>query len=365
MSSPIKSVLYDVQEQAGGQFMEDSGWFWTTTFGDAAGEYEAIRSGVSLWDVYGLQKWDVAGPDALRAVQRVFANNATGLEVGQVRYGPFVDASGKMADDGTVYKHADDHYWVLTNQTTFGDFLAESTPGLDYTARNLTFEMPVLSVQGPGSRDLLGKLTDFDLHSLRYFRFSPERVVVAGVPVWLLRTGFSGELGFELIPDASNAVELWTALTDLGVVPIGLDAVEIARIEAGLVIAAVDYMPGETSPVDLSMDKTIALGAGVEFQGREVLAVELADPPNRFKTLQIAGTDLPEYGAEVFAGDEVVGTVTSPTNSPRYGVIGLAVLRTDVAGNGTQLAVALGEGRVDATVADLSIQDPAKRKARS
>jgi len=364
MSSPIKSVLYDVQERAGGQFMEDGGWFWTTTLGDPAAEYESIRSGVSLWDVYALQKWDVTGPDALPAIQRVFANNAAGLEVGQVRYGPFVDAAGKMVDDGTVYKHADDHYWVLTNQPTFGDFLAESTPGMNYAARNLTLQMPVLSVQGPGSRDLLSKLTDVDLTALRYFRFLPERVVVAGVQVWLLRTGFSGELGFELIPDPADAVSLWTALTDLGAVPIGLDAVEIARIESGLVIVAVDYTPGETSPVDVSMDKTIALAAGVEFQGRDPIAAELAAPANRFKTLQIAGDEVPEYGAEVYSGDEVVGTLTSPTASPRYGVIGLAVLRTDVSTNGTELEVAVGDGRAAATVADLSIQDPAKRKAR-
>jgi aminomethyltransferase len=364
MSSAIKSVLHDVQEQAGGEFMEDSGWFWTTTFGDPAGEFQAIRSGVSLWDVYGLQKWDLTGPDSLRAVQRVFANDATSLEVGQVRYGPFVDPAGRMADDGTVYKHTDEHYWVLTNLTTFGDFFADANSGLNCTLRNLTFERPVISVQGPESRELLGKLTDFDLHSLRYFRFAPERVQVAGVPAWVLRTGFSGELGFELIPDPDNAVTVWSALVELGGVPIGLDAVEIARIEAGLVIAAVDYAPGETSPVDLSMDKLIALGTGVQFQGRDALAAALASPANRFKTLRIEGSSVPEYGAAVYSGDELVGTVTSPTNSPTFGVIGLAVLRSDVADNGTPLEVASGDGRAAAQVADLAIQDPAKRKAR-
>jgi aminomethyltransferase len=365
MSAAIKSVLYGVQEQAGGQFMEDSGWYWTTTFGDGMAEYEAIRSGVSMWDVYGLQKWDLTGPDALAALQRVFTNDAGSLAVGQVRYGPFLNSAGKLVDDGTVYKHGDEHYWVCTNQVSFGDYFNESNAGLTYEIKNRTFEMPVLSVQGPGSRDLIGKLTDVDLHALRYFRFLPERVMVAGVPAWVLRTGFSGELGFELIPDADNAVALWSELVDVGAVPVGLDAVEMTRVEAGLVIAAVDYTPGETSPVDLSMDKLIALDAGHDFLGRAIVAAEIANPPNRFKTVQIEGDELPEYGAEVYSGDDVVGVVTSPTDTPRFGRIGLAILRTDVADNGSTVQVALGDGRANATVADLSIQDPAKRKARS
>ena len=126
---PIRSVLYGVQEAAGAQFMEDSGWVWTTTFGDAEAEYTAVRENAGMWDVYGLQKWDVSGPDAAAAVQRTFTGDVARLAVGQVKYGPFVAEDGLMADDGTVYKHADDHFWVFTNSTTFADFLAASTRG--------------------------------------------------------------------------------------------------------------------------------------------------------------------------------------------------------------------------------------------
>jgi aminomethyltransferase len=365
MSDAIKSVLYDIQEQQGATFMEDGGWFWTATLGDARAEYESIRSGVSIWDVYGLQKWDVSGPDARAAVQRVFTNNLDSLAVGQVRYGAFVEGSGAMIDDGTVYKHADDHFWVMTNSPTFGDVLTGSSPALDFAVGYRTHDMPVISVQGPGSREMLQGLTDFDVSTLRYFRFAPERVQVAGVPVWLLRTGFSGELGFELIPDPSDAVGVWTTLTALGAQPVGLDAVEIARIEAGLVIVGVDYLPGETSPFDVGLDKTVAVSAGLDFVGKEALAAAAAAPANRFKTLRIEGGEVPEYGAEVFHGDEVVGSVTSPTDSPRFGVIGLAILRSDLAENGNQLEVAVADGRVKATVADLSIHDPEKLKPRS
>jgi len=365
MTTPIRSVLADVQEEQGAGFLEDSGWTWVTTFGDPDGEYDAVRSDVAIWDVYALQKWDVTGAAAEVAIQRTFANNLASLTVGQVRYGPFVDENAMMYDDGTVYKHGDDHYWVMTNGSDYGDRLAEAAPGLDVKAVNRTFEMPVISVQGPRSRALLQTLTTTDLADLRYFRFLPERIQVAGVTAWILRTGFSGELGFELIPDADDAVHLWTTLRDNGARQIGLDAIEMVRIEAGLIIAAVDYQPGETSPFDLSLDKTIATASNAEFLGKEALVAMAAAPPNRFKTLQISGDVVPEYGADVRLGDEVVGTVTSPVATPRFGVIGLAVLRSDLAENGRELDVVVEGGTATATVADLSIHDPEKLKPRS
>ena len=191
MTEPVKSVLHAVQEKAGATFLEDSGWLWTSTLGDPLAEYDAVRTAAGMWDVYPLQKWDVRGRDATRAVQRTFAGNVGTLQVGQVRYAPFVDASGAMVDDGTVYKHADDHYWVMTNGAQFDESLAAYTVGSDisqYTIENRTLQMPVVSVQGPRSRDILQTLTGAELGRLRYFRFLPERQTVAGVPAWVLRT---------------------------------------------------------------------------------------------------------------------------------------------------------------------------------
>jgi aminomethyltransferase len=365
MTEPVKSVLHGVQEEAGAAFLEDGGWMWTTTLGDPRAEYDAVRQNAGMWDVFALQKWDITGPDAAAAAQRTFTGDVSTLQVGQVKYAPFVDATGAMVDDGTVYKHADDHYWVMTNSPDFGDFLAGYTDGLDYVIENRTRQMPVVSVQGPRSREILQELTDTDLSAVHYFHFLPQRQEVAGVPVWVLRTGFSGELGFELIPDADRAVELWQTLEKAGVRPFGLDAVEMLRIEAGLVIIALDYQPGETSPYDVSMDKMVAVDSAADFVGKSVLTDVAADPPNRFKTLMVAGDVAPEYGADVYRGDEVVGTCTSPITTPKFGVIGLAVLRSDQATNGNVLEVAVGSGRAKATVTDLSVHDPEKRKPRS
>ena len=130
----------------------------------------------------------------------------------------------------------------------------------------------MISATGPTSRDLVQGLTDFDLSSLGYFRFNPEPVQVAGVPTTVLRTGFSGELGFELVTDPGSVVTLWDALIAAGGTPFGLEAIDLARIEAGLIIIALDYQPGETSPYDVSLDRFIK-------HGNRVRGLERARPP--------------------------------------------------------------------------------------
>jgi aminomethyltransferase len=362
---PVKSVWYDVQAEQGAEFEDFDGWLWTSTLGDPLAEYRAIRNDVALWDVYPLVKWDFSGPDALRAAQRVFTNDVTSMSTGAVRYGAFVDEAGWMVDDGTVYKLADDHCWVMTNTPGYEEYFGAAASGMDVSIENRTHRMPLMSVQGPRSRAVLQELTDADLSELGYFRFWPEAVEVAGVPAWILRTGFSGELGFELIPDRDRAVDLWRAVQDAGVPVFGTQAVEIARIESGMVVYGVDYEAGARTPYDIGFDRLVALDRGLGFLGTDALRDIAADPPNRFVTLRIEGTQVPDYGAEVTKGGQTIGTLTSPTSSPLFGVVGLAVIRTDRAVDGTEVEVALGDGTATGRVAGPSLYDPEKRRPRS
>src|SRR6266446_7060971 len=181
---PIKSVWYDVQAEQGAEFEDFDGWLWTSTLGDSAKEYEAIRSDVAMWDVYPLVKWDFRGRDAATAAQRMFTNDVLGLQIGQVRYGAFVDENGMMIDDGTIYRVAEDHLFVMTNNPGYEDRFGSAFSGLDASFEDRTHEMPLLSVQGPRARELLSGITDADISSLRYFRFLPERAEVAGIPAW-------------------------------------------------------------------------------------------------------------------------------------------------------------------------------------
>ena len=355
-----RSPLHDAQLAAGADIIWEDGWPWAMTVGDTAqNEYEAIRSATGLWDLFSTVKYEVTGPDAGRLIQRRFTNDLSGAAAGQVRYGAFVNADGLMVDDGNVYKHSDQKYWVMINTADLEDWFRETAGGLDAQIAGRTEELPMISATGPTSRDLVQGLTGFDLSSLGYFRFNPEPVQVGGVQTTVLRTGFSGELGFELVTDPASAHTLWQALIEAGGKPFGLEAIDIARVEAGLIIIALDYQPGETSPYDVSLDRFIK--HGTENVGSEALAAVGANPPKRLKTLTIEGDAAPEAGTAVTKEGDEVGSVTSPVISPRLGAIALAVLDTAAATDGEKVEA----GGAVATVAPLSLFDPEKKRPRA
>jgi aminomethyltransferase len=354
-----RSPLHDAQLAAGADIIWEDGWPWAMTVGDTAqNEYESIRSATGLWDLFSTIKYEVTGPDAGRLIQRRFTNDLSSVGSGQVRYGAFVNADGLMVDDGNVYKHSDQKYWVMINTAGLEEWFRETAGGLDAQIAGRTEELPMISATGPTSRDLVQTLTEFDLSSLGYFRFNPEPVPVGGVQTTVLRTGFSGELGFELVTDPSSAPALWQALIEAGGKPFGLEAIDIARVEAGLIIIALDYQPGETSPYDVSLDRFIK--QGTENVGSQALAAVGANPPKRLKTLTIEGDAAPEAGTAVTKDGAEVGTVTSPVISPRLGTIALAVLDTASAGDGEKVEA----GGAVATVAPLSVFDPKKERPR-
>lgn len=365
MSDTVISTAFDASQRAlGGDLVDWEGWYWPNHFGDPTAEHHAVRNAVGVWDASPLRKWLFRGPEALRAADHAFTNDMASLDVGQVRYAPFCDDRGKMVGDGTVFRLADDRCLVVTALDSDLDHFRTILGGLDVEIDPVTPEYPQLGLNGPGSRQLLQGLTDADLASLRYFRFWPERVKVGGVPCLVSRTGYSGELGFELFCAPAGAAQLWDAVVGAGARPYGLAAVETLRIESGLIFIGYDYVPHETSPFDMGLDKVIRLDKP-GFHGQGALAVEGASPPNRFVTLVVDGP-VPEYGAVVTKDGEPAGTLTSPAESPTLGqVIGLTVLRADAAQEGQRVEVAVEGGTAPATVAPLPIYDPEKRRPRS
>jgi glycine cleavage system T protein (aminomethyltransferase) len=363
MAQARETAFHPITSKTAAGFSEEAGWLWVTSFGDVDAEYRAIREGVGMWDLSPLNKWDLTGPDALEAVQRVHTANIVGMDRGQVRYGAFVDEDGHVVDDGTVFRFDDEHLWVCTNSNEREEYFASATKGLDVAITYVAPDLPSMQIQGPKSRDLLRTITDADLDALRYFRFFPEQVDVGGVPVWLSRTGFSGELGYEVFLRAEHAGALWAAVEGAGAVPYGADVIEPIRVEVGMIVTDYDYEPGTRTPFDLGLDRFVALHE--RNMGTEALRAVAADPPNRFVTIRLHGDELPEYGSAVTRDGEEIGVLTSPAVSPRHGPIGLAILRKNAAAPGTQVSVAGPDGAIAGTVDVLSIDDPAKERPRS
>ena len=366
MGTEIVRTAFDrVQREVGCEFMDWEGWYWPNHFGDPIADHREVREDAGVWDESPLRKWELRGKDALRAADRVFTNDMLGLEIGQVRYGPFCDENGKMVGDGTVFKFADDHAWAITALDSDLDHIHEVVKGIDVAVEPITEQLPHVQLQGPRSRELLAGLTDADVQGLRYFRFWPDPVEVGGVPCWVSRTGYSGELGYEIFCAPEHAEDLWVAVTGAGARPYGLAAVETLRIESGLIFIGYDYFQHETDPFDMSLDKVIRLDTE-DFQGKQALVETAKAPPRRLVTLALEGGEVPEYGAAVTVDGEPIGTLTSPSESPTLGrVFGLAVLETRFADPGTRVDVALSDGTVPATVETLPIYDPEKRRPRS
>lgn len=371
----LRTAFDGIQRRQGGTFAEWEGWDWISDFGDPVAEHHAVREAVGIWDESPLRKWTFEGPDALRAADHCFTSNMASLAVGQCRYGAFCDERGKMLGDGVVFRGGDDRrVLVVTALESDGDHFRRILGGMDVEVSERTLELPHLQVQGPRSRELLAALTDADVAGLGYFRFLPDPVEVAGVAgCTISRTGYSGELGYEVYCPPGGAERLWQALLDQGAAfglrPYGLAAVESLRIESGLIFIGYDYFPGVTSPFHMNLERMIKLD-GADFHGRAALQAELeAGITHRMVTLAIAGEEAPDYNTPVLQHGRDVGRLLSPSagRSPTVDrVIGMACIETELAELGAQLQVTLPDGRaVPAVVERYPIYDPEKTRPRA
>ena len=370
-----RTAFDKVQREAGANWTDWEGWAWAADFGDAVAEHTATRTACNVWDESPLRKWNLEGPDALALADALFTNDMAALEIGQVRYGAICDDQGKMIMDGTVFRLADHRCLSITSYDSDLDWFRQvaSDRGLDVRVEDRTAAMPHLQVQGPKVREVLGPITEgADVNSLRYFRFVPDGARVGGVPVMLSRTGYSGELGFELYCAPEDAEALWNAVLEAGrphgLRPIGLSAIETLRIESGLLFPDIDYFPHQTDPFEVRLDNVIKLDKAADFVGRDALReIGAQGTPRLLTTLRIEGDEVPEYGAAVTLDGQDVGILRSPCQSPTFDmqVIGMAAIDRGLVQEGQRVDVALGAGTVGATVAPFPRYDTEKRRPRS
>jgi aminomethyltransferase len=170
------SPLHAWHEAHGAEYLWEDGWPWTMHEGaDPMAEYEAIRTGAGIWDLFATCKYEVTGPDAARFVRRRFTNRVDDMQPGQVRYGAFVDPDGTMVDDGNVYRYADDRFILMINTPTLAEWFRETGTDLNAQIAHRTEDFGMIAVQGPKSEETLKPLTERNLDELGYFRFWREQ----------------------------------------------------------------------------------------------------------------------------------------------------------------------------------------------
>lgn len=262
---------------------------------DHSHEYNAVRTTCGVFDVSPLYKYFVRGPGALAMLNRVVTRDLSRCRVGQVMYTPWCDDDGKIIDDGTVARLGEDFYRVTAAIPT-GCWLEENSASLDVEIEDVTEVTGALALQGPTSRDLLQNLTASDLGRLGYFGIVEDEV--AGIPAAISRTGYTGDLGYEIFVEAAGAEALWDALIDTGrsygLHPAGNTALDMVRIEAGLLLIEADFLSStrtffdiqKSSPYELGLGWTVKLDKGY-FVGRDALRAEKERGP-AWKTVGLA-----------------------------------------------------------------------------
>ena len=328
-------------------------------------EYWAIRNAAALIDVTPLMKYLITGRDASRLLNRVITRDMDKLKVGQVYYTPWCDEEGKIMDDGTVSR-LDEQTYRMTSADPSLRWLWMNAVGMDVNIAEVTDRVGALGLQGPNSRAILNRCCESSLDGLKYFRVMPNEL--NGIPVTISRTGYTGDLGYEIWIEAKDSLPVWDALMeagqDYGITPVGILAMDMARVEAGLFMIEVDYTSTrqawieaqKSSPYELGLDWAVALdkkgyfvgrralerekregsawklvGLEIEWNGMESLFADVGLPP------QIPGVAL-RASLPVLAGNVQVGYASTSSWSPLLKkFIALAHLQRPYSAPGTKV----------------------------
>lgn len=330
---PLLKTPFHDQSRAASQidsFIPWSGYTTVDVFSSVEQEYFAIRNSSSLYDITPMIKYRIAGPDAARFLNRLTTRDVAKLAPGRVQYTVWCDDEGQLIDDGTVFRLDADEYRVCTAERQL-DWFHASAIGFDVQIAEVTDEIAALSLQGPTSYALLKALGVAGLEGLKPFQLGHFSLAAAGAPELMVsRTGFTGDLGYELWMQPADAAGVWDALLQAGqgygLRPIGSRALNIARIEAGFVMPNVDFVSsalaqrtGTTrSPLELGLGWLVDFQKG-HFTGRRALLAERQRGPRRCLVgLDVAGNK-PAHDALLYTdrrGRVQAGSVTSAAWSP-------------------------------------------------
>jgi aminomethyltransferase len=357
-------------------------------------EYNAIRNAAALIDVSPLFKYRVSGRDATRLVDRVVTRDVPKMAVGQVAYTHWCDGDGKVIDDGTVSRIGPELYrWTAAEPNL--RWIRQNAHGLEVEIEDVSDKLAALALQGPTSREILKCCTEGDVAALRYFRVMPAKL--RGIPVEISRTGYTGDLGYEIWVAAERALPLWDALIEAGrpydITPTGMLALDVARIEAGLILLDVDYtsakkalIPSQKySPYEIGLGRLVSLqkapyvgqaalrreakvGAARELVGLDVSWAHVERLHEQAGLAPQLPATASRVSVPVFREGVQVGRASSSTWSPTLKrMIALATVTRDSAQPGTALQMEMTvdhrRKEVGTTVAKLPFFDPPRKRS--
>ncbi|MDA8019875.1 MAG: glycine cleavage system aminomethyltransferase GcvT [Thermoanaerobaculia bacterium] len=350
--------LYDQHLRAGAKMVDFAGWVMPVRYGSEIEEHHAVRRAAGLFDVSHMGEVRVRGDGALEFLQSLTPNDVTKLRPGRAHYSGLLTEQGTYVDDLLVYMLAENDYLVVVNAAN-----VEVDYGWMVSRRNSSCRIDdhsdkyaLLALQGPKAPEILSRLTDVDLATIKYYRFI-DGAEIAGMRCLLSRTGYTGELGFELYLPPEDAPSMWQALleagADDGLVPCGLSARDTLRLEAGMALYGHE-IDRETTPYEAGLGWVVKLASG-DFVGRDALVRQRDEGVGRkLVGFEMLGKGIARQSYEVLHDGEAVGTVCSGTWSPTFDkALGTAYVPPTLAEVGTEIEIQIRKRTVAAKVVDL------------
>lgn len=352
---PERTPLYDEHLRVGGRMVDFAGWEMPQQYSSVQAEQQAVRTAAGLFDISHMGRVAVSGAAAFDHLQALVANDLDRVPAGHAQYNLLCREDGGIVDDVVVYRRTPELFTLVVNASNREKDLAwlrqDLPAGVEIEDRSR--ELSLLALQGPRAEAVTARLAEgVDLASIPYFGFAVGRL--AGIEVSLSRTGYTGEDGFEIFVAAERVAELWGAIlaagAEAGVLPAGLAARDVCRLEAGLRLYGSD-MDESTNPYQAGLGWTVRPGKG-DFKGRAALErVKAAGPDRVLVGLRGSGRTIPRHGGAVLREGRPIGVVTSGTFSfwLKAG-IGMASVRREHAVVGTTVEL---EGRGAPGVAEV------------
>ncbi|MCO5172223.1 MAG: glycine cleavage system aminomethyltransferase GcvT [Planctomycetes bacterium] len=343
-----RTALNAKHRALGARMVEFAGWEMPVQYEGIVSEHACVRERVGLFDLQHMGRLRLTGPDRARALDRFVTNDVQGTPVGRARYAVITGEDGNALDDA-IYYVLPEAIILVVNASNRERVLEWVRPRLegDVTLTDETHRLAMIAVQGPRSRDVLQPLCDTDLAEVKYYRCKGGMVL--GEPCFIARTGYTGEVGYELVFDATQAEWMWDSLTrhgaPHGIKPVGLGARDTLRLEAGMALYGHE-LDTDTNPLEAGLDFAVKL-EGQGFYGRDALRkVRDEGPRRKLLGFEVPGGRIPRQGATICHGGEAVGKVTSGTKSPTLGkVICLGYVPRPMAEQGEGWEVEVGGKR--------------------
>ena len=351
-----KTPLNARHRSLGARMVEFGGWDMPVEYSGIVKEHMAVRTAGGLFDVSHMGQIEMAGKDALKAVQHITSNDASRLADGQVQYSALTTPEGTLVDDVLTYRLHGEHFMLVVNASNIiKDFnwITRNIAGIgDAVAVNTSSRYALIAIQGPVAQRVLQSLTGVDLSAIKYYWFTTGEV--ANVRVTISRTGYTGEDGFEVFVPPASAERVWDAILaagkPFGVIPAGLGARDTLRLEAGMRLYGND-MDETTTVVEADLGWIVGWKKDA-FLGSDVLKQQKADgAPRKLVGFEMLDRAIGRHGHEVYIGGQKAGVVTSGTQTPFLKkAIGMAYLPADRTANGTEFEVDVRGRRVRAQV---------------